>query len=312
MKVLYVAGLGRSGTTLLGTLIGQSPAAAFVGEVMHVWDQWDRTGIVCGAGEPLRNCTMWSTAMSAAGAESDAARRRMLFRIQTAACRTAVMPLWAVGRWRARQLERMDEYLASVASLYEGLFAGSGAQLIVDTSKVPAYATLLEAIPQLDVFVLHMVRDPRAVAYSRTRTKHKLPGADSELMEKHAPLVSALQWDAYNVGVPLLHLSGRYMRMTYEDLVQRPDATLEVVGEFVGAAVGGPGVGESEHVVLRPAHSLSGNPMRFGADRPLRMRLDDEWEEAMPAVERRVVGAVTWPVRKVLHLDRRGSRSGPR
>ena len=41
IKVLYIAGNGRSGSTLLGVLLGQIPGFFNVGEVRRVWDEYN-------------------------------------------------------------------------------------------------------------------------------------------------------------------------------------------------------------------------------------------------------------------------------
>src|SRR6266516_3342272 len=58
-RVVYIAGLGRSGSTLLERLLGELPGVCAVGEVVHMW----RRSIVdderCGCGEPFARCGFW-------------------------------------------------------------------------------------------------------------------------------------------------------------------------------------------------------------------------------------------------------------
>ena len=49
-KVLYIAGSGRSCTTLLGHILGQVPGFCFIGEAMYAWRViGDRLHILLGA-----------------------------------------------------------------------------------------------------------------------------------------------------------------------------------------------------------------------------------------------------------------------
>lgn len=48
-------------------------------------------------------------------------------------------------------------------------------------------------------------------------------------------------------------------------------------------------------ILLEPAHTVAGNPMRFKSGK-LRLKLDDEWREAMSKRDRQTVEAITWPL----------------
>ena len=52
----------------------------------------------------------------------------------------------------------------------------TGAVAFVDTSKTPAYARKLSEVPGVDLYVLNLVRDPRAVACSWYKRKKSLTG----------------------------------------------------------------------------------------------------------------------------------------
>ena len=52
MRVLYIAGLGRSGSTLLSRLLGQVDGICALGEAHHIW----RTGAPRAAADELCGC----------------------------------------------------------------------------------------------------------------------------------------------------------------------------------------------------------------------------------------------------------------
>ena len=39
VTVLFIAGMGRSGSTILSRLLGQAPGVCYVGELCYLWDQ---------------------------------------------------------------------------------------------------------------------------------------------------------------------------------------------------------------------------------------------------------------------------------
>src|SRR5450755_566845 len=58
-RVVYLGGLGRSGTTLLERLLGELPGVCSVGEVVHLWQRGIAEAERCGCGEPLPGCPFW-------------------------------------------------------------------------------------------------------------------------------------------------------------------------------------------------------------------------------------------------------------
>ena len=64
--MLYLGGLGRSGSTLIERLIGQLPGVCPVGELVHLWERGITEGERCGCGEPFRECPFWQQVGKAA------------------------------------------------------------------------------------------------------------------------------------------------------------------------------------------------------------------------------------------------------
>src|SRR5262252_3729866 len=59
VKVLFLAGKGRSGGTLLGGLLGQLPGYFNAGELSRLFDTAVSTNYPCGCGLPFRECETW-------------------------------------------------------------------------------------------------------------------------------------------------------------------------------------------------------------------------------------------------------------
>ena len=60
IRLLFVAGAGRSGTTILNTILGQVPGMVAVGEVRYIWERAFGENHRCGCGEPFARCPFWS------------------------------------------------------------------------------------------------------------------------------------------------------------------------------------------------------------------------------------------------------------
>jgi hypothetical protein len=86
----------------------------------------------------------------------------------------------SISRLLPRPRREMTAYVRVMISVYRAALQISGARAIVDTSKYPGYAATLNKHPDVDLRVIHLIRDSRAMAHSWTRPlrepQHMLSG----------------------------------------------------------------------------------------------------------------------------------------
>ena len=71
------------------------------------------------------------------------------------------------SRWIGdRLLSRLDHLPDALTAVYRGIQDVTSAELIVDTSKPPSFGYVLQHLEGIDLRIVHVVRDPRGVAYS--------------------------------------------------------------------------------------------------------------------------------------------------
>ena len=261
VDVLYIAGTGRSGSTVLAAALGAADGFFFAGEVRYLWQRGLVEARLCGCGRPLPECPFWRGVLKRAYGDADldaapiaAAQRR--------ATRTRRVPALLAGA-PAADAEHVDR----LGRLYRAIADESGARVVVDSSKLPAYGVLLRSVPDIDLRVVHLVRDPRAVAYSWQRRKEQPDRRVPGYMQQRPAVKTALMWTLVNattsrlLGAP----SDRFSVVRYEDFAARPREVLQDVLAHAGAdAVGNP-VSEDRTVELGPNHSVAGNPDRLDA-----------------------------------------------
>ena len=74
--VLYIAGTGRSGSTVLANLLGEVDGFFAAGEVRFLWQRGLVENRLCGCGAPVSECAVWREVFEVAarrGAPVDAA-----------------------------------------------------------------------------------------------------------------------------------------------------------------------------------------------------------------------------------------------
>jgi len=302
-RVLFLGGLGRSGTTLVERLLGELPGAMALGEVIHLWERGVQEGERCGCGVPFGECPVWRRVGEAAFGGWDAVDLDRFAELHAAVDRTRHIPMLARDRLPADRAPLVAEYVEHYLRLYRAIAAESGATVLIDSSKQASLAFCLRwaaRAGRLDLRVLHVVRDSRGVAYSWTREVRR-PEADAggdEYMTRWSPPRTAVHWNAENGAYQLLARRGvRVQRMRYEDFVADPRAKLRDIARFAGL----PGDDEALAFLsdggaeLTANHTASGNPMRFRTGR-IDIRSDDRWRTALPAADQRRVTAMTLPL----------------
>jgi hypothetical protein len=298
--VLYIAGSGRSGSTLLERALGEIPGFVNVGELIDLYRRVAEHGERCGCGQEFAQCPFWSQvgerAVGGWQEQKLAATRDLQGKVarQRRMPRLLAMPL-AGSRFRAD----VAAYGANYAGLYEAVAAQAGAACVVDASKWPVQALAL-ARAGLDVRIVHLVRDVRGVAYSLGKRDVSRPHAvgETDVMTHLSPAEAAARWVAVQSQAGLLRRCGLPVaRMRYEDFVRRPRQTVEAALAGIGLAVPPAHLAHigDGRIMLGTSHGLSGNPSRF-REGEITLRADETWRASMSRRDRLIVTAIALPL----------------
>jgi hypothetical protein len=300
VKVLFIGGSGRSGSTLIERMLGAVPGVCAVGEFRAFWKRGMLGIELCGCGAPVRDCDFWKAVLSSAfgGFDSAQARRHAENEDYLVTNRRG-LSLRFPSRLKPGLRPAFAAFAGQRLRLFRAVAEVSGASLIVDSSKVPRYGLAIAAIAGLDVRAIDLVRDSRAVAYS-WRTLKESPRADGSTtaMPRYTPDVTATRWltRAFQMEGGWA-FTGRRMRLHYEAYVAAPAAHTRRILNFAHhpAEALPPGGVAPHSFILGVNHTVLGNPMRFEQGEVM-IRRDDRWQTLMDPVDRRVVTRRTWPL----------------
>ncbi len=221
VSVLYIAGFGRSGSTILSLLLGMHPSMFAVGEVNWLFDLWQRKKTRCGCRERLRNCSFWGEV-----------REHFTEALPQISLEDAARITRQCERLSPLGYQVSDEYVAIWQQIIHSVSEISQCPIIIDSSKTAINSinrpqTLSKAC-NFDVKLVYLLRDPRAVNWStmrlhRARVKH-----------------TGVLGDTWDTGKTIAHwlLTDRQVRsrldqfpattiVRYEEFVSHPTATLQ-------------------------------------------------------------------------------------
>jgi hypothetical protein len=289
VKVLFIMGHGSSGTTILGNTLGEADGVFHAGELRTIWAEGLAGIQTCGCGLPLATCPVWSAVVrdgfgepSAGDIERFARMHRWTIRVRNTA-RILRARREHLGEWPALQ-----SYAAVATRLYRSIGTITGARVIVDSSKRTGDAALLRLLPDVDPYLVHVVRDPRAVAYSWSNRSAEAPGQ----------LATAGEWLAFSgIGEAVKWRlgRGRSLLVRHEDFVDAPATEVERILRFVGEAGAAPPVTGDRSVNFGENHTVAGHWSRFNRG-AIDIRLATDWRSKQRPADRRLVTAVTFPL----------------
>lgn len=295
MQVLYIAGAGRSGSTLLEMILGNEPHCFSVGEVRFFWEYWQEEGRRCGCGELLRACDFWTAVVKRLQAQNvDLATLSQMAQMYD---RTRYFP-WYILPVRHGRSQPPPLFLEGTRLLYEAVWQESGQKIIIDSSKVPSHLFILSQLAQIDVYALHLVRDGRAVAYSWNKRQKQELGVTRQngYMARHSSLRALVTWLVENIFTNSNHNKVKaYTIMRYEDLAQDFATVLPEAWQQLGISDWEVDVTREDTITVQPTHSVGGNPLRF-KERTLRISLDEAWRREMSTRQQLILGLIAWPV----------------
>jgi hypothetical protein len=299
VKVLYIAGWGRSGSTLLGRILGQIEHFFLVGELRYIWDRGLIENRFCSCGVPFRDCPVWREVVSQAFENADRISAEALVGWRERGLRTRHLLLTPGRKSLQAKVADMGGYPRTLEKLYNTVHGISQSRVIVDTSKFPSHGFVLRTLPSVELYILHLVRDPRAVAYSwESRRKLKLERRDDSerLMTPHNFADSSMSWGEWNLALENLRRQEpeRYMLLKYEDFVENPRSCVKGILRFLGEERAEPPFTGDREIRLEVPHTFSGNPDRFRGG-TVTIKPDEAWKRNMSVTRQVAVTALTWP-----------------
>jgi hypothetical protein len=294
-SVLMIVGTGRSGSTILGSLLGETDRYIHVGELNYIWSRGLVENRQCGCGVGVRECSFWQEVFGDAYGGIDKVDLADVLKTKALIERTRTLPR-LLNQNRSKQLsERFERYKHILAALYGSIAKVSRADVIVDSSKAPQYAYLVDMIPEIDLRTIHLIRDSRAVAYSKRRKRIDPSFASQTVYLNQENIISSsVIWNVVHSILFSRPPGSQSISLRYEDFVADPGKALGDISKLMSGRTSCSPHARDHFEVTHQNHTVSGNPVRFKAN--VKITPDMEWITKMPASNRALVTALTLPV----------------
>ncbi|MEF8792409.1 sulfotransferase family protein [Thiohalorhabdus sp.] len=268
MKIVYVTGLGRSGTTLLDILLNAHSQMQGVGEVHKLYgfahvlrnpnpQSVDSIGNTCACGAAtIWDCPFWT----AVDAELTERTGRGLKDLRLEARDRATF-----------ERDNLD--------LFRAVQAVSGAAYVIDSSKRVTRLRWLLKHPEIEVVPIHVLRNPKGRASSVKRRKGQV----------FRPTV---QYSYRSLRLFALLFNRPHLVVRYERLAAEPEAEMRRIMGYLGLDYEPAQVNDwanSAH------HNLAGNAVRRATSSEIGLR--ESWREELGWATRAGIDLIAAPGR---------------
>ena len=248
--IVYIMGTGRSGTTILEVMLSASDEACSVGELTHIFRDGFGQNSVCACGRPFDHCELWGQV-----------EKRLLYsalRVRQAAALFKDID-WHKGFLKlifcSISPKKLDSYTRTNMELYKAVSDVSDKKVIVDSSKYPARALMLNRIYGKAVKTICLTRSPAGLLCAFTKTGIEQPAK---------PAFLTLVYYAYVLlCCRVVSVLGRnVLFLTFEELSAFPVETIKKIENFTGLTFEPAKRKILNDQAFKPGHIITGNRIR--------------------------------------------------
>lgn len=310
INLIYIASIGRSGSTLLELLLGAHPEAMTVGEIQELpWEFKHSKGIPCACGLQVPECSFWKDVVDKVRLNELKGTPINFFRekyLGSKVIRWGIVKKLLLDNWDDDELKgQISEYGYNNNLLFRAILSimdrhlDKRPQWIIDSSKCLYRLLWLQLSGYFNIKVIHLIKDPRGYVYSRTKRLLKHEGVNihgPEFMNR--VLRTSGKWLIENYLIDLVCRNKfntyQVMKLRYEDLAVNPEKSLRHICDFLGWDYTERMIGDFR---IQKCHTIAGNGMRFGS---AGIHLDEKWRYQLPKMYALLSHVITYPMQKQL------------
>jgi hypothetical protein len=161
MKIIYIVGDGRSGSTLLDSVLNNTEKSISIGEFSRFWTRYIEGTSNCGCGKNICHCDLWSkiikeTELKFSISLGDIEKR--IFQLRYFKNFKNIDKFINDPEWR--------EFCNLIKYVYQRIFEISESEIIIDSSKYPSWGYFLYKLNFTDFYFIHLERRLADVANS--------------------------------------------------------------------------------------------------------------------------------------------------
>lgn len=275
-RIVYIAGAGRSGSTILDIVLGANHKVLGMGELNNLFTSGWSNNEYCSCGQRANSCPFWGKVKTEWERDATITLSQYIH-LQSKYIRFRSLPrLWLQKFSKSSQF-KIFEY--ETIRLYRIIAETSDATVLVDSSKLP-YRLLALKIMGFNPGVVHLVRDGRAVLNSlKKEFKADLKAGVQNDINPKSTIRTAIFWLLANNLTAHFRKNLRYILVKYEDFISDSIGELERIENAFSI-----NLGDSKNLIANQksivkGHTIAGNRLRMQKEIKIKSHPDESWRE---------------------------------
>jgi hypothetical protein len=271
INLIYIASNGRSGSTLLDSILGASDNITTLGELQILPYELTNEAQPCGCGSRVVDCKFWKKVL-----ENNKYIHNPLFTKfrSTKGSGKAVRPVELISYFLnlkrggiAYKYSKLSYDLIDYINRKEFNFNDKGEQWFVDASKDPYRLSLMVESNLFNIKVIHIVKDPRSFVFSAVNRER--------WFKKNIKTIRmAVRYLVQNKIIEYImpKAEDKSITIRYESLATSPRETLLLISNKLNISIDQDSIDDFRSVLQ---HGISGNHSRIEQKN---IKLDTRWK----------------------------------
>ncbi len=294
-QIVYIAGYGRSGSSILDAILGNHNKVFGGGELCNIFnEEYHQEGVFCGCGQKIHeNCPFWQDVFGDLTAEIPNFSLKKAFEVTR---RVESSFLFRKNHFKLSAKEKA-QYGNLWDILYKSIVSRSNCDVIIDSSKTAFLSThRIQAINTLttqNIKIIHLTRHPSAVIGAFVKGGN----LQNTLCppKRAAALRATIGWSYANWVADYRIKKERVdsIQLHYEDLIQEPIKVFLQLEDFLQLSLSSIIETIKNDHPFEPGHGIAGNRARRRNQIKLKTGSDIKPTLSKPA---RMILWLTWPL----------------
>ncbi len=254
-NILYLLGSGRSGTTLLATILNSTNDISTTGE-LHQFYTYLQNKSSCSCGALLNECKFWRLVVKDMDLSKDEIQNFQKRQNNEEGHR--YIPSIILGR------KASEDYILSQENLFNSIENHTTKKWVLDSSKYIGRFLLLKQMPSLKLKGIYVIRDVRGVINSFNK----------QVQTPRKPISTILYYILTNCfGQLVCWMNKDVIKVKYEDFIDNPH---EHVQRIYNILLDQNHNDDALNDVFQMPHIIGGN--RLKSSKTIKIKKDTAWK----------------------------------
>ncbi|HIP33471.1 MAG TPA: sulfotransferase [Bacteroidia bacterium] len=275
-NIIYLMGAGRSGTTILASLLGASKDILTIGEMHQFLEHivYDKN---CSCGESLKKCQFW-TAIVADYYKKNISELRKMDDYMVGVESHSKIPI--------SFFKRNEEHIKFQENFYSIITKLNPSKYYLDSAKFISRVLQLRKSDKLNVKIIYLVRDVRGVINSFAKN----------VQTQKNPISTIIYYTMINTAAQIVEWTypKEILKLRYEDFIEKPVDTLDKIEQFIEVDLTDVKEVITEEKYIDMPHIIGGN--RLKSQSKIKLRKDLTWKRNIKRVKQILYYFLTLPL----------------